>query len=177
MAFSRCTYRPEVLAAVFRRPALRIPAFGFGFRGAGESYETTAADPLPGFRHDDQVTIRRAEQANGRELDWNRTDGLLRAAADELLVSLRAGDWVAYDIVVPAPARFQVIVALAGSATRVPQARSLDVSIDGDALGAEDADASTVRVTTGTLTAGRHVVRLTGLMNETLVRSIEVVPG
>ncbi len=191
MVLARCTYRPEVMSAVLRRAPLRIPAFGFGFRGAGESYKTRAAVPLPGFRSDDLVTIRRANGVEYGELDWNRTDGIARAAADELLVSLRAGDWVAYDIVVPSPGRFHVVVALKpGGAAQV------SISIDGTSplagevglasppsgevarsAGGGIGAAETVTVTTGELTAGRHVIRLTGLSGDALVRWIEIVPA
>jgi endoglucanase len=177
MALSRCTYHPEVISAVFRRPPLKIPAFGFGFRGAGESYETSAAVTMPGFRSDDLVTIRPAGVIVDGEVDWNRTDGISRAAADELLVSLGPGDWVAYDIVVAAPSRFQIVVALkpAGEAERPGPA--LDLSIDGTRIAVEDPDQATLKGTTGQLTAGRHDVRLTGRLREALVRSIEVAPA
>jgi hypothetical protein len=176
MALSRCTYHAEVLSAVFRRPALKIPAFGFGFRGVGDSYRTTAAVPLRNFRSDDSVTIRRGREVDDGELDWNRTDGLLRSAADELLVSLRAGDWVAYDFVVSSPSRLQILVTLEAAGASVFQGRALDISIDGAAQGVEVPDDSSVTTTTEELGAGRHVVQLTGRWSETLVRSIEVTP-
>jgi hypothetical protein len=159
MPLSRCTYRPEVISAVFRRPPLKIPAFGFSFRGEGESYRTSAAVPLPAFRSDDLVTIRRAAGSANGELDWNRTDGIARPSSDELLVSLGAGDWVAYDFVISSPSRLEIVVDSNPIAA---------VSIDGTVL--------TVEGATDQLTAGRHVVRLTGLSAETIVRSIEVSP-
>jgi hypothetical protein len=175
MVLAKCTYRPEVVSSVLRRPPVKIPAFGFGFRGAGESYKTVAAVPLPGFRSDDLVTIRRANGVEYGELDWNRTDGIARAAADELLVSLRAGDWVAYDIVILSPGRFQIAVALKPDGREARHA--LAISIDGAAVVAEDPGPATVRATTGELAPGRHVVRLTGLLSDTLVRWIDVIPA
>ena len=118
------------------------------------------AAPLPGFRRDDLVTIRRAAGSADGELDWNRTDGIARPPSDELLVSLGAGDWVAYDFVVSSPSRFEIVV----ESKPMPA-----VSVDGTGLGVEGA--------TEQLTAGRHVVRLTGLSDETIVRSIEVTPA
>ncbi len=114
---------------------------------------------MPGFRSDDRVTIRRAAGSANGELDWNRTDGIARPSSDELLVSLGAGDWVAYDFVVRSPSRFEIVVKSNAIAA---------VPIDGTVLGVEGA--------TDQLTAGRHVVRLTGLSEETIVRSIEVSP-
>jgi hypothetical protein len=170
VAFSRCTYRPEVISAILRRAPLTIPAFGFGFRGAGESYETSGASPMPGFRSDDLVTIRHVQGLEDGEVEWNRTDGIARAADDALLVSLGPGDWVAYEFLVPSGSRFQIVVALM-------EGHALDISIDGEAVAVEDAVEGTVRGMTGRLSAGRHLVRLTGRLNETLVRSIEVNPS
>src|SRR5260370_2138760 len=99
MPLPRCARRSELLPALVRRPPLKIPAFGFSFRGAGESYRTSAPTPLPGFRRDDLVTIRRAAGSADGELDWNRTDGIARPSSDEMLVSLGAVDCVAYDLV------------------------------------------------------------------------------
>jgi endoglucanase len=177
VALSRCTYRPEVISAVLRRPPLRIPAFGFGFRGAGESYKTRAAVPLPGFRTDDLVTIRRANGVEYGDLDWNRTDGIARAAADELLVSLRSGDWVAYDIVVPSRSRFQIAVALQHAEGASRNGLTIDISIDGARVAAKNSDEAILRGTTDELSAGPHVVRLTGLSGDSLVRWIEVIPA
>jgi len=166
MPASRCRYRPEVISAIFRRPPLTIPAFGFGFRGQGESYKTAAGVPLPAFRSDDLVTIRRAGGTDAGELDWSRTP---RRTADGLLVGLGPGDWVAYDIVVPSSSRFQIVVA-----SKPP---ALDILIDGTLIEVERTAEATVRGTTPQLDAGRHVVRLTGLSRETLVQSIEVAPA
>ncbi|HEV3101517.1 MAG TPA: cellulase family glycosylhydrolase [Candidatus Dormibacteraeota bacterium] len=177
MVLTRCTYRPEVMSSVLRRPPLRIPAFGFGFRGAGESYETSAAVPVPGFRTDDLVTIRRANGIEDGELDWNRTDGVARAPADELLVSLRAGDWVAYEIAVPSPSRLQIAVALKSSEAASGNGLVVDISIDGTRVLVEDHTDAMVNGSTDQLSAGRHIVRLTGLLGDALVRWIEVIPA
>jgi hypothetical protein len=177
MVLTRCTYRPEVMSSVLRRPPLRIPAFGFGFRGAGESYETSAAVPVPGFRTDDLVTIRRANGIEDGELDWNRTDGVARAPADELLVSLRAGDWVAYEIAVPSPSRLQIAVALKSSEAASRNGLVVDISIDGTRVLVEDHTDAMVNGSTDQLSAGRHIVRLTGLLGDALVRWIEVIPA
>jgi endoglucanase len=177
MALANCTYRPDVMSSVLRRPPLRIPAFGFGFRGAGESYKTRAAVPLPGFRTDDLVTIRRANGIEYGDLDWNRTDGVARAAADELLVSLHSGDWVAYDIAVRSPSRFQIAVALKHEDGGSRNGLAVDISIDGAGVAVKDSGDATLRGTTGELSAGRHVVRLTGLSGDSLVRWIELIPA
>jgi len=177
MPLSRCTYRPEVISAIFRRPPLKIPAAGFGFRGAGNSYETSTADPLHAFRSDDLVTIRRTGGPSSGELNWNHNHGTARAAADELLVKLGAGDWVAYDIVVRSPSRYQIAAAVQPAGGAMPRRPALDISIDGASIAVADAGEAMVKGSTQQLTPGRHVVRLTGLVPETLVRWVEVAPA
>ncbi len=172
LPLARCTYRPEVISALFRRPPLTIPAISFGFRGAGESYETSAALPLRGFREDDSVTIRRSGAAVD-EIDWNH-NGAARPAADELLVSLGAGDWVAYDIAALVRSRYHITAAAAAAdGSSLP---TVEISVDGKTLATEVA-AESVGATTDQLDAGRHVLRLTARSGETLVRSITVVPA
>jgi endoglucanase len=174
MPLSRCTYRPEVVSALFRRPPLMIPAFAFGFRGEGESYRTSAATPFKEFRSDDMVTLRAGDGTNP-ELDWTRTGGVGRAAGDDLLVSLDVGDWVAYDIAVRTPSRLCITASLQpnGEATR---GLRLHIAVDGTPIGLEDGDGATLQGTTGRLDEGPHVVRLTGLSDKTLVRSVELSP-
>jgi hypothetical protein len=175
-SLSRCAYRSDVVSGLLKRPPLTIPAVGFGFRGAGESYKTSGAVPLRGFRSDDLVTIRRVGGIERGELDWNHNGAVTRALADELLVSLGTGDWVAYDIVVPSPSRYQIVAALqlVGSAVRRP---ALGISVDGTSVDVEATNEATVKGTTDQLTAGRHVVRLTGQYPDALVRWIEVTPA
>src|SRR5260370_15889486 len=154
LPLARCTYRPEVISALFRRPPLTIPAISFRFRGAGESYETSAALPLRGFREDDSVTIRRAGAAVD-EIGWNH-NGAALPAADELLVSLGAGDWVAYDI--PALVRSPYHLTAAAAAADGSSLPTVEISVDGKTL-ATDGAAESVGATTGPRDAGRHVHR------------------
>jgi endoglucanase len=166
MPLARCAYRRDVISALFRRPPLRIPAVGFGFAGAGRSYRTSTATPLPGFRSDDGVTIRHAQGRQDGELDWNHAAGVTRSAEQDLVVRLGAGDWVAYELQTTdsTPLRFVI-----ESANGRP---AIEVAVDGVALQLEEQTA-----TSGPLPAGRHVLRLTGGGPETLLRSIEVRPG
>jgi hypothetical protein len=159
-ALSRCTYRTEVISSLLKRPPLKIPAAGFGFRGAGESYSTSSAVPLPAFRNDDRVTIRHADGSDAKELDWSHNGGVARAVAAELLVSLGAGEWVAYDFEVQSTSRYSIVAALKGDG-------AVSLSVDG----------SPVEGVTDQLTQGRHAVRVTGLGPETLVGAVEISPA
>lgn len=171
MAIERCEYRADVVAALFRRAPVKIPAVGFGFRGAGMSYRTFDARPLTGFRSDDQVTIRHVQGADGGELDWNHTRDATHSAEDDLVVSLRDGEWVAYEFEMRQAAAVEFEIA---SANGRP---AIEVSVDGvalveDAAGTGNLSASTKRP----LGAGSHVVRITGGAGESLVRTIEIRP-
>lgn len=176
MPLARCAYRSEIVSALLRRPPLRIPAFGFGFRGAGESYKSSAAAPMDAFRSDDLVTIRRSNGKEDGVLDWNRTDSLVRAAGNELLVSVGAGDWVAYEFVVQSTSRVQIVVALQSASGATHPDPALEITVDGESLGAEDPDESSLRGMTRQLSAGSHILRLTGLLSDTFVRWIEIMP-
>ena len=177
MPLARCTYRPEVMSAIFRRPPLKIPAGAFGFRGAGESYETSGGHPLPAFRSDDLVTLRRAGGVSSGELNWGHNHSVARATADELLVNLGVGDWVAYDVEVRSPGRYQIAATLDLAVAQRPGGPGVDISIDGRTIAVEDLAQSMVGGSTPELAAGRHVVRLTGRLPETWVRWIEVAPA
>ncbi len=103
------------------------------------------------------------------ELDWSHKHGAARSAEGELLVSLGTGDWVSYEIEIREPAWLDMLVA------SQPAHPALQISVDDISLDVEAAGEGTVRaITNGPLVAGNHVVRLTGLARETLVRSIEV---
>jgi endoglucanase len=84
MDISRCSCRPEVVNAIMRRPPLRVPATGFTFHGAGVSYQTAGATPLPTFRSDDAVTVT------------GRPDFDFPPREQDLHVVLQAGEWLAY---------------------------------------------------------------------------------
>ena len=171
MAIERCDYRPEVISALFRRPPLKIPAVGFGFRGAGRSYRTFAAEPLRGFRNDDEVTIRRLPGAKAGELDWNHSLDGTRSAEDGLVVSLGDGEWVAYDFELSEATAVDFEVASADGQL------AIEVSVDGLPLVEDTAGVGNVRASTNaSLAAGSHVVRITGAAPRSLVRAIEIRP-
>ena len=166
LSLSQCTYRGEVIAALFRRAPLTIPAVGFGFRGPGNSYGTAGAVPLNDFRIDDLVTIRQSNGLPGA-LDWSHNSGADRSSHD-LLVSLGKDDWVSYDFEVTSPEGLRVTVDPVPARKNGPH--PLGIAIDGVELDVDGA----VNATTNILDMGRHTVRLTGHAPETLVRSIEV---
>jgi endoglucanase len=174
MELERCTYRPEIVSALVRRAPLRISAVSFGFRGAGESYETSSAAPLAGFRSDDLVTIRNVDGVVPGELVFDYVDGVTRGGPGELVVDLATGDWVAYDVIVAAPTALAVTVvtapALGGDVDMAPVA----VSVDGQRVPVEADDAGVHAVSSRVLEAGSHVLRVECLAREATIRWLDV---
>ena len=107
------------------------------------------------------------------DLDWNHRGDAERAAGDELLVSLSAGDWVAYDVAASSASHYRVSVALHAG---LGESSELDVAVDGIRVELDGSNGETVQGVTPELAAGHHAVRLTGLAGETLVRWVEVRP-
>jgi hypothetical protein len=139
---------------------------------------------LPGFRSNDSVTIQEATGARPSELDFHHTSGEPFPPEHELLVCLRAGDWVAYDIGLAAPGRLDLAVQLgagqngAGRAAHGGQPAPDIIVDDQRAEPLAIDDQHLIRATTSSpVAAGRHVVRIVGRANETLLRWIEVFPS
>ncbi|NJP35388.1 cellulase family glycosylhydrolase [Micromonospora thermarum] len=160
---SACVYRAEVVNALLRRPPLRLPATGFSFRGEGESYRTSEATPLAGFRPDDQVTIVRSPQAEDRPLNFSHTDGSPRASDDQLLVRLQPGDWVSYDVHLVAPTRLRITV---------PVAAGLELRLDGEPLALHGGTGTSPEA----VPTGRHTIQLTATA-DVLLDGLQVTPA
>jgi len=184
LALSDCSYRPEVVQALLRRAPVRVPSTGFGFRGRGVSYQTAEALPLSGFRSDDSVTIRDATGARPSTLDFHYTAGASSSPEHELLVCLSAGDWVAYEIALAVPGRLDIAVQIGAGQKATDRAANgdrpaLDIIVDDERaeLQAID-DEHVIRATTSSpVASGRHVVRIVGRAQETLLRWMEVLPS
>jgi endoglucanase len=169
-AVARCQYRPEVVNAVLRRAPLRLAASGFGFRGAGVSYQCADAVPLPGFRNDDLVTVRRAGGDAPEGIDFPYTHGVPRAPEDELLVRLGPEDWVAYEFETVEASRLAVTVAVADAGD------APGVAVDGEPADAQpDAGGASYGYrTSGLVAPGRHTLRVTGQAADTLLRFLHI---
>jgi hypothetical protein len=167
---SRCTYQPEVVSAILRRAPLRIPAVGFGFLGPGRSYLTSAAFALEGFRSDDLVTIRDAHGAAPRTLNFDYTEGVRNSSADELVVCLSPGDWVAYEVNVLRATKLAIVIAA------IPTGEcKIGVSIDGEPAEIEPSRDGLIRGTsTSTVAPGRHAVRIECIAGRAAISWLEL---
>ncbi|MBX3098269.1 MAG: cellulase family glycosylhydrolase [Salinibacterium sp.] len=98
MTIDKCRWQPDIVAALLgSRPAV-IPAWGYGYRGAGESYAVAATGGVDGIRTDDTVPLRWAHEADNPPNPFEQTDGRAYRAAEELVVELSAGDWLEYEL-------------------------------------------------------------------------------
>ena len=93
-AAERCTRRPEVIAALFRRAPVTLPAYAFTFRGHGRSYATRGARPHDGLRPDDAVTLRRRDRLP--DLDFSYAPDA--DPGTTIVADLSAGEWLAFDV-------------------------------------------------------------------------------
>ena len=90
--------RPGVIAAALgTRPAV-IPAWGYGYRGAGQSYSVRDGRPLPGVRADEAVSIAWRNPGENPANPFEQSDGRAYRPAEELVVHLEPGDWLEYEL-------------------------------------------------------------------------------
>ena len=98
MRIENCLWLPEVVQAIMAVDPREIPAWGFGFRGRGESSSVAAATTLAGMRESDGVTIRYAVERSPSEHFFSHTDGRDYADDERITVVLSAGDWLEYEL-------------------------------------------------------------------------------
>ena len=98
MKIDKCRWQPDIVAALLgSRPAV-IPAWGYGYRGAGESYSVASTGGIDGIRTDDTVPLRWAHEADNPPNPFEQTDGRSYGADEEIVVDLSAGDWLEYEL-------------------------------------------------------------------------------
>ncbi len=98
MKVENVRWQPEVVSALLAsRPAV-IPSWGYGFRGAGESYSVAARGGVAGIRDDDTVPLRWARKGDNPENPFEQSDGRPYRVTEELVVDLSAGDWLEYEV-------------------------------------------------------------------------------
>jgi endoglucanase len=98
MMVSQCRHNSEVISALFSRGHFKIPAWGYGFRGRGESYFSQSNFPHPGLRSNESVAIH---YLDGRKVllpDFEQNDGRNYRNDEVIVVSLSSGDWLEYEI-------------------------------------------------------------------------------
>lgn len=169
LSIDACEQRPDVVAAVFHRVPVRLPAEAFGFAGPGVSYQTASAQPLPDFRADDRVTIRPVD--GSASPGFGPWDEPLRPPP-RFEVVLGPGDWIAYRVELASRAGLCLEIAL--DPTVDPGPAGPGVLLDGVVLPTALRDAAVLASTQTPVPPGRHVIRITGRAPGTAVRSVAV---
>lgn len=116
-----CEWRPEVVAALLGELPSVLPVWGYGFRGAGESYAVATSGGVAGIREDDAVPLRWASSGSHPANPFEQSDGRSYLAEEELVVDLSAGDWLEFELTGADTAR---VVDEAGADARVRIERS-----------------------------------------------------
>ncbi len=92
----KCVRRPDVIAALLAQSPKAIPAWGFGFHGQGESYCGENAKPLIGMREEDFVTLEYRINQRRDTHNFEQNDGREYTDTEEIVLKMKAGDWVEY---------------------------------------------------------------------------------
>ena len=108
LAIGECRWQPAVVSAVTGVRPTVIPAWGFGFRGDGESYRVAAGSPMPGIRDDDRVTLAWAHPGDHDPNPFQQGDGRSYRPDEVLVAVLDAGDWLEFELEGADPATTEV---------------------------------------------------------------------
>ncbi|MDF1478096.1 cellulase family glycosylhydrolase [Leifsonia sp. H3M29-4] len=98
MRIEHCRWQPEVVAALLAERPIVVPAWGFGYRGAGQSYSSATAGTIEGIRVDDAVHLRWAREGDNPPNPFEQSDGRAYRPNEELVVDLAAGDWLEFEM-------------------------------------------------------------------------------
>jgi len=109
LRIENCVWRPEVVAAITGVRPQVVPAWGFGFRGAGESFAVADGASLAGIRADDAAGIRFAHPGDNPENPFEQSDGRAYLPGEELEVALAAGDWLEFELEGIHPSELRIV--------------------------------------------------------------------
>ena len=97
-----CKWQPEIVGALLAESPTVLPAWGFGFRGPGESYSTKNARPLNGMRFEDSVSLEYLNPEPRVDHNFEQNDGRDYLDDERIVVRLNAGEWLEYEVNAPA---------------------------------------------------------------------------
>ena len=105
MRIENCHWQPDLVAALLAESPRVVPAWGFGYRGQGQSYSSALASPIEGIRADDEIALRWARDGDNPANPFEQSDGRDYLPQEELTVELAAGDWLEFEMSNAASAR------------------------------------------------------------------------
>ena len=97
-AIDRCILRPEVVAAVTGDRPEVMPAWAYGFGGAGESFAAAADPTVARLREGDSVGLRFATMGSHPANPFEHRAGAPFRADERVVVDLDAGEWLVFDV-------------------------------------------------------------------------------
>lgn len=92
------TWQPDVLAAATAAAPAVVPAWGYGFRGAGESYLVGRPGPFPALRADDAGGLTWTRPGEHPDNPFHHDAGQEESPDEEIGVRLDAGDWLEFEL-------------------------------------------------------------------------------
>ena len=119
MKAENCLQRPEVLGAIFANSPEVVPAWGFGFRGQGESYQTQDYLPVLNVRSEDSVTIESLYPTPSGVPNFEHNDGRPRAHEEQIFVHLEPGDWLEFELATTAGITNYAVELVRGDPTSI----------------------------------------------------------
>jgi hypothetical protein len=99
MRIENCRWQPDVVAAVLGEAPAVVPAWGYGHRGAGESYGPGRSHAVAGVRTADAVALRWERDGGNPDNPFEQSDGRDYRGEERLVVALEPGDWLEYELV------------------------------------------------------------------------------
>ena len=123
-----CRWQPEIVSALLASAPSVIPAWGYGYRGAGQSHSVATRGGIAGIRAGDSVPLRWARAGDNPPNPFEQSDGRAYRTAEELVVDLAPGDWLEFELTGADDARVTDETG-ADAAVRVePSARGIRVT-------------------------------------------------
>jgi len=126
LEFGACTYRTDVVNALFRRGPVRLPAYGFTYRGAGQSYGVATPATAPVIRADEGVALRRRDRSETADFTYPPVEG----DGHIVVAELAPGEWLEFEVELAAGA-WVVSVVTEGGAGQPPDAGAPVISAGG----------------------------------------------
>ena len=97
MRIENCTWNEDVVRAILGVAPRELPAWAYGYRGAGDSYAIAGGQPYAGLRDDEAGNIAPLDP-NGFVLSFHHTDGRPYATTEQLGVAMSPGDWLEFEV-------------------------------------------------------------------------------
>lgn len=132
MRIENCRWQPDLISAMLADSPAVIPAWGYGYRGAGESYSTSVDSEVEAIRPTDAVGFRWASDGEHPVNPFEQSDGRAYRPTEELVVHMRAGEWLEFELSGATTATVTDALGAPSAVTVEPSERGLRVTAVSD---------------------------------------------